>query len=100
MRRATTPKLAISIDVDLRDCWYRVVFAQTHGAKVVKNQNDCELSEDGKTIYVQLSQEETLLFSDRYKVNVQIRYGKDSSVCATNIVMISVDQILDEEVIR
>ena len=100
MRRATTPRLTISIDVDLRDCWYRVTLAQTHGAKIIKNQDECELSEDGKTIYVQLSQEETLSFSDRYKVNIQVRYGKDSSACATNIVMISVGQILDEEVIR
>lgn len=99
MRRATTPKLTIAIDTDLRGCWYRVTLAQNYGPKIIKDQDECELSEDGKTIYVKLTQRETLQFSDKYKIKVQVRYGIDDSVCASNIATITIDEILDEEVI-
>ena len=99
MRRATTPNIEIGIDKDLRGYWYRVTFKQ-NGTTIIKDQSDCILSDDGKTISIELTQEETLRFSDLFNIQVQVRFGKDNKVCATNIVYTKIDKILDEEVIR
>ena len=100
MRRATTPNIEIDIDQDLRGYWYRVAFKQQNGTTIIKDQNECILSDDGKTIFIELTQEETLRFSDSFNIHVQVRFGKDDKVCATNIVDTKVGKILDEEVIR
>jgi len=99
MRRATTPNIEISIDQDLRGYWYRVTFKQ-NGTTIIKDQNDCILSDDGKTISIELTQEETLRFSDSFNIQVQVRFGKDNKVCATDIAYTKIGKILDEEVIR
>lgn len=100
MRRATTPTIQIEADIDLREFeWFRLTFAQRNGPRIVKTEKDCSLSEDGKTIYVRLSQQETLSFSERYNVMVQMRYGIGDTVNATNIVSRDIGAILDEEVI-
>lgn len=80
--------------------WYRVAFEQVHtGIKLIKDQDECELSDDGRRIKITLSQKETLMFSEKYNVRIQVRFGDDISVCATNIADISIGEILDEEVI-
>ena len=99
MRRATTPKVEIQIDESLLGCWYRVTFAQNNGCRIIKDQDDCELSEDGKTIWVPFTQEETLRFASGHNVRVQVRFGQDDQVCASNIAEVKVTEILDEEVI-
>lgn len=99
MRRATTPKVEIRIDESLNDCWYRVTFKQRNGHKLVKDQDVCELSQDGKTIHVPLTQQETLGFSTNYDLQVQVRFGKDGDACASDIATVKVAEILDEEVI-
>ena len=99
MRRATTPTVEIHIDECLTGCWFRVAFAQKNGSKLVKDQDECELSEDGKTIQVPLTQRETLSFSDRYDLCVQVRFGSGDEVCASDIATVKVAEILDEEVI-
>ena len=99
MRRATTPNVELHIDECLTGCWFRVTFAQKNGSKLVKDQDECELSDDGKTIYVHLDQRETLGFSTNYDLRVQVKFGMDGEVCATNIVNVAVAEILDEEVI-
>lgn len=99
MRRATTPNVEIRIDECLTGCWYRVTFAQRGGQRLVKDQDECELSGDGKTIFVHLSQRETLSFSDKQDLRVQVRFGRDGEACASDIAAVKVSEILDEEVI-
>lgn len=99
VRRATTPTIKITIDKDLSDYWYRITFAQDNFNKIVKDQNDCILSDDGKTISVNLNQNETLSFDTRSNVEVQLKCGIDDKVFATNIALIKVERILDEAVI-
>ena len=99
MRRATTPTIKIDIDKDLTEYFYRVAFKQKGLKTIVKDQDDCTLSEDGKLIEVPLTQEETLSFYANNKVMVQVRYGKNGIVCATNIVTIDIRDILDEEIV-
>lgn len=99
MRRATTPNVEIRIDECLTGCWYRVTFAQKGGQKLIKDQDECELSDDGKTVYVHLSQRDTLQFSDKYDLRVQVRFGRGDEACASDIATVKVAEILDEEVI-
>lgn len=100
MRRCTTPTVTIHIDESLSGCeWFRVTFAQKDGARIVKDQDDCELSEDGKEIRVTLTQDETLRFNVRNDLRVQVRFGSDGSACASDIASVKVLEILDEEVI-
>lgn len=99
MRRATTPTIIINLDTNLTNCWYRVAFKQRGLPTLIKDQNDCILSEDGNSIEVYLTQEETLAFSSKHKVSVQVKFGIGEKVCATNIIDINVKDILDEEVI-
>lgn len=99
MRRATTPTIRISIDENITGCWYRVTFAQRYGPKIVKDQDECTLSEDGKTILVPLTQSETLMFNTNENVRVQVKFGNDYKVAASSIVALKVKEILDEAVI-
>ena len=100
MRRATTPTIQIDSDVNLNEFeWFRLTFAQRNGPKIVKTEKDCTLSDDGKTVYVTLTQQGTLRFSERYNLMIQMRYGIGDTVNATNIVSRDIGAILDEEVI-
>lgn len=100
MRRATTPAVTINIDECLTDMdWYRVAFSQRGGPKIIKDEDDCELSADGKTIKVRLTQQETLAFSTKEVLRVQVRFGMGEDVQATDIANVTVAEILDEEVI-
>ena len=99
MRRATTPSIEIAIDENITGCWYRVTFAQRYGPKIVKDQDECELSEDGKTITVNLTQSETLLFKTKENVKVQVKFGMGDKVSASSIAVLKVGEILDEAVI-
>lgn len=101
MRRGTTPTLECSLDVSLVDADYYVTIEQGT-VSITKTASDCTLSEDGKTISVTLSQEETLsLSSDDASglASVQVRYKADGKVYATNIAHLRVDGVLMEEVI-
>ena len=100
MRRATTPKLIINMNVDLNNYWYRVAFAQNKDVILIKDQDDCELSDDGQTITIRFTQEETLQFNSNYKIKVQVRYGINDIVCASNIETTTIGEILDEEIIQ
>ena len=99
MRRATTPTIRILIDKDISRCWYRVTFAQRCGPTIIKDQDQCTLTEDGKTILVSLTQEETLLFRTDENVKVQVKFGNGDKVGASSIVVLKVKEILDEVVI-
>lgn len=99
MRRATTPTVEISLDESITGCWYRVTFAQRYGPSIVKDQDDCELSDDGKTILVTLTQSETRLFKTKENVKVQVKFGYDNKVSASSIAVLKVGEILDEAVI-
>ncbi len=100
MRRATTATLKIDIDESLVGMWYRVALEQRGtGTLLIKDEGDCELSEDGKTITVRLTQEETLRFSDKCVARVQVRFGDGTSVAATNIASVDIYETIDEEVI-
>ena len=99
MRRATTPTVKIDINENLTGLQYRVAFKQRGLKPLIKTQDDCTLTNNGHTIEVFLTQEETASFYENNKVMVQVRFGKDGKVGATNIASIDMKAILDEEIL-
>lgn len=100
MRRATTPTLEIELDEPIECAWFRVALAQRCGTLIVRDQRSCELSEDGRTVTLTLTQEETVSLVAGYDLRVQLRFGDGlGAVCATDIAEIPVGEILDEEVV-
>lgn len=98
MRRGTTPTLELTLDTSVTDSEYRVTLANGKSA-ITKTEEECTLSDDGKTITLLLSQEETLSLNPNYPVKVQVRFKVGDLAFATNIVQTCVKDILYKEVI-
>lgn len=99
MRKGTTPThvFALGIDAELvKDL--RVVYAQNGRTIVRRDLNSCTLN--GGELTVKLTQGETLRFDANKMVNIQIRVlttGGDA--LASDIIAVTVDDCLDNEVI-
>jgi hypothetical protein len=99
MRKGTTPThvFALGIDAELvKDL--RVIYAQQGRVVVKKALADCELN--GGELTVKLSQAETLKFDSHKMVDIQIRVlTKGGDALASDIIAVTVDACLDNEVI-
>ena len=99
MRRGTTPTLTFNLPFSvstIRNC--EVYFAQNDELVLEKSMEDCVLS--GTTLAVTLTQEESLLFDEEEKTEIQARFVfTDGSVDATDIVKDKIKKILKEGVI-
>lgn len=98
MRRGTTPTLELTLDTSLIDCEYHVTI-ENGRRQFTKREGDCQLSEDGMTISVTLTQEETLSLDASQPVRVQVRFKANDTAYATSIARTSVEDILLEGVI-
>lgn len=97
MRRGTSPTLKLTTDQDWTG--YEVVVTieeNSNGNNVELNFKNEQLTIDGNTIYVELTQSDTLKFQK--KAQIQIKGKKDNQVIATEISKIPVLPILNEEV--
>ena len=99
MIRGTTPTHIFEIPIDsslLKQV--QITYAQGSANLLVKTIEDCVL--DGNSISVTLSQEETLMFSHKKDVEVQIRVlTKDGTAMATTVRQVDVGRVLNEEVL-
>lgn len=95
MRRGTTPALELELDVSLIGSEYYVTL-ENGRKQFTKTNDDCELSEDGKTITVVLTQAETLDLDASSAVLVQVRFKVGDRAYATNIARTTVGEILLE----
>lgn len=99
MIRGTTPTHIFEIPIDsslLKQV--QITYAQGGINLLVKTIEDCVL--DGNSISVTLSQEETLMFSHKKDVEVQIRVlTKDGTAMATTVRQVDVGRVLNEEVL-
>lgn len=99
MIRGTTPTHIFEIPIDsslLKQV--QITYAQGSTNLLVKTIEDCVL--DGNSISVTLSQEETLMFSHKKDVEVQIRVlTKDGTAMATTVRQVDVGRVLNEEVL-
>ena len=99
MRRGTTPKHIFETDVDLSSA---VVIFLTYkqGGKTILTKELADMDVTDKDLSVHLTQEETLMFSTKGDVNMQIRAKfPDGSAIASNVITTRAYLILREGVI-
>lgn len=99
IQRGSTPVHIFKTSVDLREADVVYITYQQDGVTVVeKDKEDCEISED--KIQVELSQEDTLLFSRPSKVRIQVRARfHDGTAIVSNIILTDVGTVLKNGVI-
>lgn len=95
MRRGTNPTLKLVTDQDWTGYEIIVTLEEVRQGVQLDIKGD-RLTISGNTVYVTLTQEETLKFQSR--VEVQIKGKKGNTVIATDIMKIKVLPILNEEV--
>lgn len=100
MRKGTTPTLRLVLDIDtayLAKCW---VTLRQAGQKITKTGADVVRGEDGKSLSLTLTQEETLGFAAGGSVEVQLRaIATTGEAVASEIATVPVDGILMDGVI-
>lgn len=99
MIRGTTPTHIFKLPLETRELKeVRISYAQDNRIIVEKAACDCIL--EGDTITVTLKQEDTLKFSSRDVVMVQVKVLTTSgNVLASNAIKIRAGEILNEEVL-
>ena len=100
MRRGTTPIHYFEIPFEKAIIkTVKIIYSQNNKTVLCKNTTDCEI-EDGK-ISVRLTQEETLLFSCKAVVNVQVRIlTKGGDALASDIIKVAAFECLDDGVLE
>ena len=99
MIRGTTPKLNFKLpfNVSILNNLY-ITFNQNNKTLLEKTLNDCVLK--GNVVAISLSQEETLSFSAKENIEIQLRAKTiEGDALASNIIITSVGEILKEGVI-
>lgn len=96
MYRGTTPTITFNLPFDeSRITALNLCFAQQGEVILEKNLGACKLEKD--ILQVSLTEQETLLFdAKKGMVDMQLRIGCGDSRMASNIMQISVEQILKD----
>lgn len=99
MRRGTTPTFLFDVDTDLSMWDVYASFGQYGKALVTWKPTMVEPTDDGCTVTVKLTQQETLMFASGVPAQAQLRACKDGSAVATGIWEFKVTPIiLDGEI--
>lgn len=96
----TTPELTFDLPINTSDIQKLYITFKDKDKNIVfeKTEADCVLS--NKTVKVELSQEETLLFGKRTKVRMQMRVlTKDNKALKSQIFTMDIGDLLKEGVI-
>ena len=98
MRRGTTPTLKLTTDQDWTgyEVWLTIEEKKNGGIGTELTLQGSRLTVSATTVYVTLTQEETLSFNK--SAQIQLKGSKDGTVIATDIVNIKVLPVLNEEV--
>lgn len=100
MKRGTTPTIEIKITgIEVADLESIYITLKQYKKEVTKTTENITINEINNTLYTPLSQEDTLLLERGY-VYVQMRaVTKDGLVVASDVKMITMEEILKEGVI-
>ena len=99
MRRGTTPKHTFTLPFSVEDIdSIHILYSQDERVRLKKTKSDCIL--DGNKVSVTLSQEETFRFMRGKKVYIQIRILRRDSALASEIMNMTIDDSLEDEVLR
>lgn len=100
MRRGTTPTLEIKVTgIEVKKLESIYITLSQYKKQVTKSTEDITVDEISNTLYVPLSQEDTLTLTRGY-VYIQMRaVTKDGLAVASGIKMVPVEEILKGDVI-
>lgn len=102
MIRGTTPAIQIKLpdDVSVADLESAVFsFAQRDTEIIKKTLAEMQIITEDNSLIVELSQAETLRFSDNTLVDMQLKIKRHGRIEATDIVKMPVHKIINDEVI-
>jgi hypothetical protein len=94
MTRGTTPVVKFNLPMEIDFDVLYITFKQ--GSDIVFEKELEDVTKDGTTLFLPLSQAETLLFDRRLPVWVQLRGRVGNIAYASKIMRISVSEILKE----
>lgn len=99
MIRGTTPTHVFGLPFDVSVIDKLIIsYAQEGEEVLILRKEDCEL--EGNTISVTLSQENTFLFKDGKRVEIQIRIlTTGDQIVTSDIKSVPVDRVLNSEVL-
>lgn len=100
MSRGTTPSFSFHLSIPIlgRETYY-MTFRQ-HGQIILEKEDNQIIRVDKDTIKIKLKQEETLLFSSKFPIEVQIRTKyADGAAVVSNIMEFWLDDIIKDGVI-
>lgn len=101
MTRGTTPKIYMELPKEISvENIKDAVFTMAQGKKEIisKKLNEMEIHASENSLSILLSQEETLLLSDQYVVELQLKLkNHDDVVIASDIARVPIDRILSED---
>lgn len=102
MIRGTTPTHTFELNVDTSaiEAIY-ITYSQCKKVVFEKTKDDCTFEDDGKSVTVRLTQEDTLKLSSSYTCKVQIRAKLTSyeTAIASDTFVVSIDDVLKDGVI-
>lgn len=99
MIRGTTPTHIFNLSIET-DTIKAVRITYEQFSKVVLEKTESDVTMEGKAIKLKLTQEETLRFRNGYAVSFQMKIlTNDGVVMACPVKTISVEEILNEEVL-
>lgn len=101
LQRGTTPVHSFTLPDELKDVDFAALYItyKQDGKTVLEKERDAISIKDG-VASVRLTQEETLLFSGRWKCHIQVRLRTDAGdALVSNVVNIPVYDVLKEGVI-
>ena len=101
LQRGTTPVHSFTLPDELKDVDFAALYiTYKQGRKTVLEKDRSSISIEDGVASVRLTQEETLLFSDRWKCNIQVRLRTAAGdALVSNVVNIPVCDVLKEGVI-
>lgn len=99
MRQGTTPRHTFTLPFETSIVKkVRVLYAQGGTLKIVKKENEAEMS--GNTISVRLTQAETLCLNPKFKTDIQVRVLTETNdSLASEIFSVDTERCLSKEVL-
>jgi hypothetical protein len=102
INKGSTPSLVFNTNAPLTNIEKLYLTFWQHGTFVLEKTKDDVVTVDEDTIKLTLKQEETLLFSSKYDVEVQLRikYNSSNSAAVTSAISsFKINEVLKHEVI-
>lgn len=98
--RGTTPNCKFKFSIDpsqITKC--NIIFSQNNNVIFIKTLEDCVVDSENLSISVKLTQEETLMFTTKFSMQIQIRIKlTNGTVASSNLLVSNIRPLLEESI--